>query len=346
MKKVYRSALLEADVKSLGEVVLCKTAGVDATDAAARTQAFIMSTGKADHEGDIIEVAGWDLAVYKANPVVLFDHDQRFPIGKSLDTYLTSTELRTLAWFAPSDISEFADTIFKMVKAGILKGASVGFLPLEYSFAADRQGASPFMQPMNVKRARLLECSVVSVPCNSESLADGKSFDIKGIDWNLYNLWAEQALDENTSITPRKSLESAYSVTKSLAGIARHAVSKGVLPFKKTPLADKDTPWDGPAEVKAATTDDLKIMCAWVDDDAEPDAKSAYKLPHHQASAPHKLVFKGVGAAMGALNGGRGGLNVPEADRPKIYSHLAKSYRAFDVEPPELKSFDSLVTEV
>jgi hypothetical protein len=83
--------------------------------------------------------------------------------------------------------------------------------------------------------------------------------------------------------------------------------------------------------------DDLKVICTWFDSE-NPDIKSSYKLPHHRAKG-YKVVWRGVAAAMAALMGSRGGVNIPEADRQGVYNHLAKHYAQFDKEPPELKAY-------
>lgn len=119
---------------------------------------------------------------------------------------------------------------------------------------------------------------------------------------------------------------------------------KSVIPFNATTKAPEDEAWDGPAEVAAATVEDLAVMCAWVDSENR-DLKTAYKLPHHKAS--HNVVWKGVAAAMAALLGARGGVDIPESDRKGVYNHLVKHYAQFEKEPPDFKtqSLDEILTE-
>ena len=76
-----------------------------------------------------------------------------------------------------------------------------------------------------------------------------------------------------------------------------------------------------------------------------PDIKSSYKLPHHLAVGEHAVVWNGVKAAMGALMGARGGVDIPDEDRKGVYNHLAKHYKQFDEEAPEFKSFDEIQSE-
>ena len=115
--------------------------------------------------------------------------------------------------------------------------------------------------------------------------------------------------------------------------------AKGVIPFKETPKAPEDEDWDAAKEVREAEVEDLKVMCVWYDSE-NPDIKQSYKLPHHKAKG-HAVVWKGVAAAMAALMGARGGVAIPESDKKGVYNHLAKHYKQFDKEPPELRDYES-----
>ncbi len=112
---------------------------------------------------------------------------------------------------------------------------------------------------------------------------------------------------------------------------------KGVIPFKETAKAPEAEAWDGAKEVRQAEVSDLKVMCTWFDSE-NPDTKGSYKLPHHKASG-HAVVWRAVAAAMAALLGARGGVQIPDKDRKGVYNHLSKSYKQFDKEPPEFKEY-------
>jgi len=118
----------------------------------------------------------------------------------------------------------------------------------------------------------------------------------------------------------------------------RKMETKGAIPYKKTPLADENAEWDAGAEVAKAEVEDLKVMCAWYDEE-NPDIKSSYKLPHHKAEG-HACVWRAVAAAMAALFGARGGVDIPDSDRKAVYNHLARHYEDFGKEPPDFKTMD------
>jgi HK97 family phage prohead protease len=69
-----------------------------------------------------------------------------------------------------------------------------------------------------------------------------------------------------------------------------------------------------------------------------PESFDDLKLPHHvpRREGVGEAHWRGVVAAMAALLGARGGVDIPDADREGVYQHLARHYEEFDVQPPEL----------
>lgn len=108
--------------------------------------------------------------------------------------------------------------------------------------------------------------------------------------------------------------------------------------------ATSDSDWDAAAQEKKlgdeVTLDAARGMYAWVDEEAAEDdviAKSACKFPHHEVSddgAPGAANLTACSAGIGALNGARGGADIPTGDRQGVYDHLAAHLRDGDQEPP------------
>ena len=94
-----------------------------------------------------------------------------------------------------------------------------------------------------------------------------------------------------------------------------------------------DSAWDGPAVVAAipstATEADLKSVFAWEDDAGDPLKKADYKFPHHNGvDGPANLAA--CSAGIGALNGGRGGADIPPEDRKGVWDHLSSHLMSAD----------------
>lgn len=148
---------------------------------------FTISTGAIDRDRDIISPAGWKLANYKKNPVILWAHSYSTPpIGRAAKIRVEGDTLRARAEFAPAEVFPLAETVFQLIKGGFLRATSVGFRPLKYAYNAERGG-------MDFEQAELLEFSIVPVPANADCLMDAKS---AGLDVEPLKAWAESVLKD------------------------------------------------------------------------------------------------------------------------------------------------------
>lgn len=114
----------------------------------------------------------------------------------------------------------------------------------------------------------------------------------------------------------------------------------------RSPTAPKDRDWQWSGTDKLDEIrehggwDAVANAHAWYDPAADehdpPREKGAYKLPHHELiDGRLKVTWRGVVSAMTVVNGARGGVDIPEGDRRKVYDHLARHYEEFDEEPPD-----------
>ena len=159
-----------------------------AIDTANRVVPLVISTSAVDRSHDVVTQAGWDLADFKSIPTILFGHDHwSFPIGQGLETAVVGERLITLAQFATRDESPDADTAFKLIAGGYLRGVSAGFKPTEWTYDEERNG-------VNYLQQLLLEASMVPVPDNQECAAL-KAAKAAGIDLAPWRVRAEKALD-------------------------------------------------------------------------------------------------------------------------------------------------------
>jgi hypothetical protein len=135
-----------------------------------RRFAFRISDATVDHSGDSIDPAGFDLDGYKRNPVVLNAHNsQATPIATSTVPVMVGRALMATAQFPARGISAASDEVADAVRAGLLRGASVGFIPLKWAFSKDPSRPNG----IDFASVRLLEWSLCAVPCNPAALLVG-----------------------------------------------------------------------------------------------------------------------------------------------------------------------------
>ena len=130
----------------------------------ARQVRVIASTGAVDRVGDILEQSGWQLASYKANPTVLWQHAHEVIVGKTIDIGVVRGRLEATIVLLGPGVSPQADLIWKQIQVGALNAVSVGFAPL---------ASVPITGGRRFTRQELLEISFVSVPANAEALIIG-----------------------------------------------------------------------------------------------------------------------------------------------------------------------------
>lgn len=183
-------------------------------DDAARTQRFVFSDATVDHAKDSIDQKGWDLSIFKRNPVALFAHmSWEPPIGRASNVGVQAGKLMGDIEFAAAEVYPFADTIYRLVKGKFLNAVSVGFLPKEWAFSSDKD--RPY--GIDFKSQSLLEISCCPVPCNPNALGEARA---AGIDTRGLVDWAEKVLDSGEVVfLPRKDVEALRLQAKDAAPV-------------------------------------------------------------------------------------------------------------------------------
>lgn len=118
---------------------------------------------------------------------------------------------------------------------------------------------------------------------------------------------------------------------------------KSVVPYQNLPLGDEDMAWDSSVAKKLvrewAGAEDgpnskYKRAFLWYDRQNAEDF-GAYKLPVATViDGSLTAVPSGIFAAGAAVQGARGGVNIPGSDKKTIRSHLDRYYRKMDRTPP------------
>lgn len=266
---------------------------------------FVASDEVTDRQGEVIMQDGWDLSNFKKNPVIQWAHDSYEPaIATAEKIGFKMVDGKKKLVYAPVFHRK---TPMSNYIADLVDAGII---------KASSVGFKPTEQEENTyTKAELLEISFVNVPANQNALALGLT---KGYSQDIIK-----------KVMPDVSFEKVDPDMR-----------KTVIGYTKYPLSTSDT-WEAGAETKDADTSDLKKMCTWFDE-SKTELKSSYKLPHHTLSG-YKTVWRGVAAAMAALMGARGGVNIPDADRRGVYNHLAKHYADFDKEAPDFKMADEII---
>ena len=121
----------------------------------------VISTNEPDRAGDIVVPTGLrNSDEYLRNPVVLWAHQRMMPpIGVCQALQMYPDRIVAETKFAAS--SPLAADVFRLYAEGVLRGWSIGFLPIK---------TAPLRGGMRVEEWDLLEYSAVPVPENPKAL--------------------------------------------------------------------------------------------------------------------------------------------------------------------------------
>lgn len=146
---------------------------VKALDDGQRVITGVATTPSPDRVGDIVEPLG----VQFKNPLpLLWQHEHDKPVGTVTFDKPTAKGITFTAKLAEvledGKLKERIDEAWQSLKANLVRGVSIGFRPLEYSWMDD--GGIRFLQ------TEVYELSLVTIPCNVEATINTiKSLDRK-----------------------------------------------------------------------------------------------------------------------------------------------------------------------
>lgn len=334
----------ETDALEVRRVGHEQKADVELLESGSRAAVRYVSARTLDRDNEIVVPGGVDTKDFQKYGHVLWGHNYSLPPLGS-DEWIKADDwgLKAKTVYADTGEGTMANVVWHLVQQGHLKASSIGFVPLAWTepghndfekVAAKLESAWPEFGKVREKvkrvitKAVLLEHSDVSVPACPDALTVGVAKQHGAGDAVLKSLgWTVDAV---TGLA-----------RPAAAAAGAEADDKGAIPYSvhgDVPKSLETAEWNGPREVAAASVEELRLMCAWMDSKAA-DMKGSYKLPHHRHGGQHVAVWAGVRAAMGALLGARGGVAIPAGDRKAVYAHLTKHYAQWDKEPPELREY-------
>lgn len=137
-----------------------------------RQAEFVISTEAVDSYGTVFRADGWDLARYEKNPIVLYGHRSHdanpdFIIGSG-SVYREGANLIGKVTFEAEEDNPLAEKVFRKVKNGTLRMASIGANPTQGHWGVKEAGEDP--EVLYFDRQELLEFSLVPIGSNPDAL--------------------------------------------------------------------------------------------------------------------------------------------------------------------------------
>ena len=148
----------------------------------------VISTGKIARDGHSLEPGGVDLKQYKKNPVVLYAHNyDALPIGTAKQIKAVPAEGHVVARPTFHMQTELSREVWALVKAGVLRAWSVGFIPqkarqltvkeleaagIDMKEGGDEEDFRAFGAHYAITAWELLEFSSVPVPADAGALSE------------------------------------------------------------------------------------------------------------------------------------------------------------------------------
>jgi HK97 family phage prohead protease len=156
-----------------------------------------ISTVALDRDRDEVQPEGGDFTAYLRNPVVLFGHDRSaLPVGSTTTlVVLPGRGIRARWRWLEGDA--FAARVKNAFEQGVLRAASIGFLP--QASEPNASGGRRFL------KWELLEWSLVPLPANADAVRALKALDL----WTSDDVVLELAEDEPTYTL--EQIASAYT---------------------------------------------------------------------------------------------------------------------------------------
>lgn len=323
--------------------------------------AATISTGSVDRDGEVILPSAWEkrLDAYLANPVVLWAHSHWDPpVGKMVDYNITDEAFTAITQFAIEEY-DFANLVYTLYKNGYLNAFSVGFIPHGFSDEKidEAQGGITYTD------VELVEYSAVPVPSNRDAVVEIYPQIKSHLSPTLLDLYEKLVEEELASYKPvdlgkdksvRVYVPRWFDGEIKVSEEEKEERKKGATPFADLPV-DEESDWNS-AEARQrvrewATVDDevdwekYRQAFFWYDPEAA-DELGGYKLPFADVVDGELVaIWRGIVAAMAALNGARGGVDIPEEDREDVYEHIVKYYEKVGQEAPPLKTAEELSYE-
>lgn len=138
-----------------------------------------ISTNSIDRDGEVLIPQGMNSNEYEKNPILFWNHDYSQPVGNVTELKREDDAIYgTLSFAKRTDGVQgefFPEVVESLVKQGVVKGVSVGFVP-ESGGVRNASSKDRDLFGTGVKRVynrwKLLEVSVAPLPANQDALVE------------------------------------------------------------------------------------------------------------------------------------------------------------------------------
>ena len=279
-------------------------------------EGYASTFGNVDRGGDIVVKGAFTKTIVERMGQVKVLNQHFEPIGKAIEMREDDHGLWVKFRISKTTIG---DDVLTLLRDGVLDSLSIGFEIVRSEF--DESGNRLLLE------VKLFEFSVVTFPMNEEALITAVK--------NAHDILASGAP------TDANGLKQLNDVSRMLAMIASdtRTSTKSTPAFADLPLSDRDAEWDGDAAELtirswAGGADDLADMdwskystaFFWFDQN-EIESLGSYKLGFAEFVGSRLVAnWAGVTAAASALQGARGGLDIPDDDIGAVRAHIERYY--------------------
>jgi HK97 family phage major capsid protein/HK97 family phage prohead protease len=135
------------------------TINIKSVDDERRVIEGIASTPTPDRMGDVVVPEGMK---FKTPFPFLYQHNSSKPIGQVVKASTSADGMTVRVQLAPAGVADYIDEAWSLIKAGLVRGLSIGFRSLEESWDKTING-------FRYLRTEIMELSAVTIPANAEA---------------------------------------------------------------------------------------------------------------------------------------------------------------------------------
>ena len=294
---------------------------------------FNVTSKRINRYGEVMIPDGVKLDNYKKNPVFLWAHniyEYLPPIGMMDIPSIEITPNKFDATVVFYD-DEFATGICRRYKKGFLNATSIGFNPITTTDKPVLKGQTGITH----LEWELRELSACVVPVDQGALVIKRDMIVSEMT-ELREFCQDHGYWSEDFDAIRLNGGEVYYI-------------RSVIPYKSCPV-DNSAKYDFDVRKHFGDTiewDEFRKFFAYYDV-TNIENESAYLLPHHvidKETGIFSVSATAVRACIDKINGLNGGVNIPEADRQLVYTHLAKHATDAGIIIPEFRSYDKIIQE-